>query len=160
RDTSSDVTRGEAPSSRPSPPEGGEGVRASWLPDRLPNLFRLISGAHVLALIDQAVVSAASFFTTVIIGRYADASQLGAYAIAISVLASLYTTQGSLITLPFAVQRHRPIGTATEFAGSSLLQALLLSTVAASLLAMIGLGLFVGGARPESTAMTWALAAV
>jgi O-antigen/teichoic acid export membrane protein len=129
-------------------------------PWALPNPFRLISGVHALALADQAVVSAASFATTVIIGRYADASQLGAYAIAISVLASLYTTQGSLITLPFSIQRHRPVGTPAEFAGSSLLQGILLAAVAASLLAVIGLGLFVGGARPEAAAITWALAAV
>jgi O-antigen/teichoic acid export membrane protein len=126
----------------------------------LPNPRRLISGAHVLALADQAVVSAASFVTTVIIGRYADASELGAYAIAISVLASLYTTQGSLITLPFSIQRHRPVGTPSEFAGSSLLQGVLLSSVAAGLLAVIGLGLRVGGAPSEAIAMTWALAAV
>ena len=134
------------------------GTRAStW---SLPNPFRLISGVHALALADQAVVSAGSFFTTVIIGRYADASQLGAYAIAISVLASLYTTQGSLITLPFAIQRHRPIGTPAEFAGSSLMQGLMLAAVAAGVLAIVGLGLFIGGARPEMTAMAWALAAV
>src|SRR5262249_21910848 len=95
-----------------------------------------------------------------IIGRYADASQLGAYAIGISVLASLYTAQGSLITLPFAIQRHQPVGTPAEFAGSSLMQGILLASVAVGILAMIGLGLFAGGARPEATAITWTLAAV
>jgi len=74
-------------------------------------LPRFISGAHVLALADQGVVSAASFLTTVIIGRWTDASQLGIYAIGISVLASSYTIQGSLITLPYSIQRHHPLGT-------------------------------------------------
>ena len=144
---------------RPPVPGGARSDRAR-MTRRLPNPFRLISGVHGLALADQAVVSAGSFFTTVIIGRCADAGQLGAYAIGITVLASLYTTQGSLITLPFAVQRHRPVGTQAEFAGSSLMQGMLLSAVAAGILAMVGLGLSVGGGRPEVTAMIWTLAAV
>ena len=147
---------------RPPEPADARADRATARASRwsLPNPFRVISGVHALALADQAVVSAGSFFTTVIIGRYADASQLGAYAIAISMLASLYTTQGSLITLPFAIQRHRPVGTPAEFAGSSLMQSLMLAAVAAGVLAVTGLGLFLGGARPEMTAMAWALAAV
>ena len=76
---------------------------------------------------DQAVVSGTSFLTTVIIGRWTDASQLGIYAIGISVLASSYTIQGSLITLPYSIQRHRPLGTPAEHAGSSLAHSGLLS---------------------------------
>src|ERR1700674_3835450 len=125
-----------------------------------PGLLRLISGIHVLALADQAVVSATSFVTTVLVGRYTDPSQLGAYAIAVSVLASLFTIQGSLITLPYSIQRHRPLGTPAEHAGSSLAQGGLLSAGATLLLALTALGLFADGAAPEVTAMAWALAAV
>src|SRR3979411_722313 len=95
-------------------------ARARSAPKRWPRLLRFVSGVHVLALTDQAVVSAASFLTMVIIGRATDPSQLGAYAIAISVLASCFTIQGSLITLPYSIQRHRPLGTPAEHAGSSL----------------------------------------
>ena len=91
--------------------------------------MRLISGIHVLALIDQAVVSTASFMTTVIVGRYTDPGQLGTYAIAISVLASSFTIQGSLISLPYSIQRHRPLGTPAEHAGSSLAHSGLLSAL-------------------------------
>src|SRR6266404_9159719 len=123
-------------------------------------LLRFVSRVHVLALTDQAVVSAASFLTMVIIGRATDPSQLGAYAIAISVLASSYTIQGSLITLPYSIQRHRPLGTPAEHAGGSLAQSSILSAVAAILLMAIALAMFVRGAERELTAMTWALAAV
>src|SRR6202158_5123023 len=123
-------------------------------------LLSLISGIHALALADQVVVSAPSFLTTVTIGRYTDPSQLGAYAIGISVLASAFTIQGSLITLPYSIQVHRPLGTPAEHAGSSLAHSSLLAAVITIVLAMTALGLFALGAQAELTAMTWALAGV
>src|ERR1700680_2955699 len=146
------------PASRTSAADASTGRaerRGGW-----PGLLRLLSGIHFLALADQAVVSATSFLTTVLVGRYTDPSQLGAYAIAVSVLASLFTIQGSLITLPYSIQRHRPLGTPAEHAGSSLAQGGLLSAVAIILLAVTALGLLARGAPPEVTAMAWALAAV
>ena len=122
----------------------------------LPRIF----GAHFLALADQAVVSAASFLTTVMIGRFTDPGQLGAYAIAISVLASAYTIQGQLISLPYSIQRHRPLGTPAEHAGSSLALSGLLAALATALLAVTAMSLFAGGASSELIAITWALAAV
>ena len=113
-----------------------------------------------MALVDQAVVSATSFLTTVIIGRCTDPSQLGAYAIGISVLASVFTIQGSTITIPYSIQRHRPLGTLTEHAGSSLAHSGLLSAAVTIVLTLTALGLFAGGAASELIAMTWALASV
>src|ERR1700674_4091953 len=46
--------------------------RGGW-----PGLLRLISGIHVLALADQAVVSATRFLTTVPAGRHPDPSSVG-----------------------------------------------------------------------------------
>jgi O-antigen/teichoic acid export membrane protein/tRNA A-37 threonylcarbamoyl transferase component Bud32 len=134
--------------------EGAEAVR-SWL-----GLLRPISGVHVLALADQVAVSAASFLTTVIIGRCTDPSQLGAYAIGISILASAYTMQGSLITLPYSIQLHRPLGTPAEHAGSALANSGLFSALATLVLAVAAVGLSATGAQPELLAMTWALAGV
>ena len=113
-----------------------------------------------MALADQAVVSAASFLTTIIIGRCTDASQLGIYAIGISVLASAFTIQGQLILLPYAIQRHRPLGTPVEHAGSSLALSGLLSALITIVLTMTALGLYADGAGPELMAITWALAGV
>jgi O-antigen/teichoic acid export membrane protein len=123
-------------------------------------LLRLVSGVHILALADQVAVSAASFVTTVIIGRCADPSQLGAYAIAISVLASAYTIQGSLITLPYSIQLHRPLGTPAEHAGSSLVYSGLFSALVTFVLIATALGLTGWGAPPALAEMSWALAAV
>jgi O-antigen/teichoic acid export membrane protein len=123
-------------------------------------LLSLISGIHALALADQVVVSAASFLTTVTIGRFTDPSQLGAYAIGISVLASSFTIQGSLITLPYSIQQHRPSGTPAEHAGSSLAHSSLLAALITVVLMVTALSLFALGAQPELTAMTWALAGV
>ena len=130
------------------------------LGERWEGLLSLLSGIHTLALVDQVVVSAASFLTTVIIGRFSDSSQLGAYAIVISVLASSFTIQGSLITLPYSIQRNRPFGTAAEHAGSSLAQSSILAALITILLALIALILFSTGAQPALTATTWALAGV
>src|SRR4051794_25035966 len=63
-------------------------------------LSRLGSSQHILALGDQGMVSAASFAATVMIGRWATPAELGAYALAVSVLVSLQAAQESLVTLP------------------------------------------------------------
>lgn len=132
---------------------------ANTVRSRVVNLYRLLKD-HFFALADQAVVSAASFLTTIIISRYSNAGELGAYAIGISILGSAYTIQGQLISLPYSIQRHRPIGTPTEFAGSSLVLAGLLASLVTMLLTVVALSLFAGHANPELVAVTWALAAV
>ena len=49
----------------------------------------LISREHFLSLADQAVVSSAGFLTTVLIARWSGPSQLGIYALGLSILLSL-----------------------------------------------------------------------
>src|SRR5581483_6028917 len=58
------------------------------------------SGKHALALMDQAVVSGTSFLTTVLIGRWCGASELGVYALGFSLLVSWGCVHQSLIALP------------------------------------------------------------
>src|SRR3982074_1162813 len=123
-------------------------ARARGAPKSWPRLLRFVSGVHVLALTDQAVVSAASFLTMVIIGRATDPSQLGASAIAIALLPACATIQGPLIPLPYSIQRPRPLGTPAEHAGSSLVHSALL---AAGIVTMLGgrrPGRCAGGGRP------------
>ncbi len=129
-------------------------VRKWW------NYLRAASGTHALAVTDQVVVSATSFLTMVMIGRWSDPNQLGAYAIGYSVLASFLAIQESLISLPYAIQRLRPLGTPAEFAGSSLAQSGLLSAVGLFALIVFALGLSASDGWPELAAMTWVLAAV
>jgi O-antigen/teichoic acid export membrane protein len=146
-------------------------ARPTWLPwgtsmdqagrrDAWADRLRLLSGTRVLALMDQAVVSATSFLTTVIIGRTANPGELGIYAIGISVLASSYTIQGSLISNPYSIQRHHPLGTPAQHAGSALAHSGLLSAMAAIVLTVTASALYAFGAQSELVAMTWALAAV
>jgi O-antigen/teichoic acid export membrane protein len=113
-----------------------------------------------VALADQAVVSGTSFLTTVMIARFCLPSELGVYSIGISLLVSSLTIQGSLISLPYTIQLHNPLGMPAEYAGSSLIQCGLLSALATLVLMMTAMGLSAGSALPELVAVTWALAGV
>jgi O-antigen/teichoic acid export membrane protein len=113
-----------------------------------------------LALADQAVVSGASFLTTVLISHWTNSSLLGIYAIGISVLVSMLAIQDSLISLPYTIQRHQPLSTPNEHAGSSLAHSGLLSTLGVVVLAVTALVLSARGSGPELTATAWTLAAV
>src|SRR5262249_27271719 len=128
--------------------------------EQLRHQLQRLQGVYGLALADQAVVSATSFLTTVMIGRWTDPGQLGAFAIAFSVLASLFTIQRSLITLPYSIQRHRPLVAPQEYAGSALAQSCLMSGLVVACLAAAAIAALAYGAAPELIAMTWALAAV
>jgi len=135
--------------------EGGERAarRPAWL-----ELLRLASGNHALAWADQAVVSATSFLTLIMIARWTDVNQLGAYAIGASVLALLLATQDSLITRPYAIQLYRPLGTPAEHAFSSLLLNFLLSAMGILVLGAAALALSASGAHRQAAEITWALA--
>ena len=97
-------------------------------------LSGFILGHHGLACIDQAVVSGSSFVALIMIGRASDANQLGMYAIAMSILAVMLATQESLVTRPYAIQLHKPLGTPAEHAFSALVLSLLLSAAGSVLL--------------------------
>jgi O-antigen/teichoic acid export membrane protein len=114
---------------------------------------------HILALADQAVVSAASFLTFILVSRWTNPSQLGLYSIAMSVLISTLAVQFALISLPFTIQRHRPQGTLADHAGTSLMHNGLLSGLSIVLLTTAAFGLSVSAARPDTIAIAWALAA-
>jgi O-antigen/teichoic acid export membrane protein len=117
-------------------------------------------GVHALALADQAVVSAASFLTTVIIARWTFPNELGLYSIGISLLVSSLSIQESLISLPYTIQQHRAPASAAEHAGSSLTHSVLLSAFGIVVLAVTALALSANGAEPQFRAMTWTLAGV
>lgn len=123
-------------------------------------MLALLSEGRALALTDQAVVSAASFLTTVTIGRFTQPSELGLYAIGLSLLASFAAIQESLISTPYTIQRHRPSGTAAGVAGSSLAQTGLLSALVAIFLALSAGVLSARGAAPALVRLFWLLTLV
>jgi O-antigen/teichoic acid export membrane protein len=113
-----------------------------------------------MALADQAVVSAASFLTTVVIAHWTFPNELGLYSLGISLLVSSLAIQESLISLPYTIQRQRAPGTPAEHAGSALTSSALLSALGIVALAVTGTALSASGAEPPLSAMTWTLAGV
>jgi O-antigen/teichoic acid export membrane protein len=105
------------------------------------------------------VVSGTSFLTTVLIARWADASQLGTYAIGISILASILAAQDALIVRPYSIKRHQPVGSAAEHAGGSLALSVLLSAICIVVLVLALLNMSARHSDRSLLVMGWALAA-
>jgi O-antigen/teichoic acid export membrane protein len=112
------------------------------------------------ALADQVVVSGASFLTTIMIAHFCPPSALGVYSLGISLLVSFSGIQDSLISLPYTIQRHNPLGTRADHVGSSLINCGLLSALAMLVLMMTAVGLSAAGTLPELVPVIWALAAI
>jgi O-antigen/teichoic acid export membrane protein len=113
---------------------------------------------NTLALADQAVVSGSNFLTTVLIGRWCGAEELGVYSLGFSLLVSWACVQESLIALPYTIYRHRsPEGTEAEFAGSVLVHQGMLSLLSLLVLAAAA-GLASAGTVPGLAAVLWTLA--
>ena len=132
-----------------------ENVRRSWK-----YAFRLVSREHVLSLVDQAIVSATGFLTTFLIARWSGSTQLGIYALGLSLLLSVLGFQDSLILQPYLIQRYYPEGTTAERAGASLTLSILFSAGSILVLIVAALGFLVWGAGPEMVVMTWAIAGI
>lgn len=107
-----------------------EDTKKPWLRRVTATTARFATAPQALALTDQALVSGASFLTTVLIGRSSLPSQFGAYAIAAGFLIWLTNAQQALISLPYTIQRSNEPGLAALQAGQALLLAVSLSAVA------------------------------
>jgi O-antigen/teichoic acid export membrane protein len=59
----------------------------------------------ILAIVDQCLYSGTNFVTAILIGRFAGATELGAYALAFSIVVLLMSLQRSLLVSPFIVIR-------------------------------------------------------
>jgi O-antigen/teichoic acid export membrane protein len=136
--------------------EESEGKVRVWA-----RLLDTVAGKNSLALIDQAVVSGTSFLTTVMIGRWCGAGELGAYSLGASLLVTWACVQESLVALPYTICWHRSARCGqAEYSGSVLVHQGLLSALALVILAATAIALSLGGAVPELVAGTWALAGV
>ena len=118
------------------------------------------SHTHAVAFLDQAIVSGASFFSTVIIGRYALPRDLGTFAMGMSVLISLVATLKALITWPYTIQQHQPQRSPAEHAGGVLVQSALLAAFVTLALMLAAAVLSVGAANRDLLDMALTLAAV
>ena len=125
------------------------------------HLFRVVTGTHTLSLVDQAVISATSFITTILVGRWCGADELGVYSMGFSLLISWISVQESLVSLPYTIYRHRfAKEDPAEYAGSALTHYLLLSALAMAVLVVTAVGLFLCGAVSSLVTVTWVLTAV
>ena len=138
-----------------SPDKGLPGAQGPWA-----KLVHKVSGTHVLALADQAIVSGTSFLSTVVIARSGDPGELGIYAVGISILTILLSVQDSVILTPYSIQLHQPLGSREEHAGSSLAISALLSGSALLLFFMVAALLNVLAIPPRIAAMIWMLGSV
>jgi len=109
--------------------------------------------------VDQAVISAASFLTTVMIGRFSDASELGLYSIGFSLLTVGVCVQEALILTPYMVQRHHAASDAADGAAAALAQSGALSAVITAALFAAAWGLSASEAAQRFLPVLWTLAA-
>jgi O-antigen/teichoic acid export membrane protein len=123
-------------------------------------LGTFVSREHVLSLADQTIVSATSFLVTFLIARWSDPTQLGIYALGLSVVMSVIGFQENLILMPYQVQRFLPMWTPAEHAGASLILSLLFSASTVFVLCLIAFGLMAWGANSETIAMALVVAAI
>ena len=122
--------------------------------------FSLVSREHVLSLADQAIVSVTGFLTTLLIARWSGSTQLGFYALGLSLLLSLVAFQESLILQPYLIQRFYPEGTAAERAGASLTLSILFSLGSILVLTVAAVGFLVWRAGAELVVTIWAIAGI
>jgi O-antigen/teichoic acid export membrane protein len=102
--------------------------------------------SNIFALLDQGLVSFASFMATVLIARFCSQHELGVYTLGISVLLIVIEVQTAVVATPYMV--FSPRADADEllhYSGSSLVIQLGLSTVAAISFAALAGALLLAG---------------
>ena len=116
-------------------------------------------GDSAWSMADQAVLSGLNFLTMFTVARWADAGELGRYAIALSLLALVVAVQDAVVTRPYAIQMLRPVGTPREHAFSALLMTFGLAAGAAALFALLAAGLQLAPAADRHAGVALALVA-
>ena len=108
--------------------------RVRWL-----RMMAAKSASLALGCADQAIVSLSSFATLVMVGRWTDPGQLGAYAVGFSVLALVLAVQEALVSRPYTIHLHRPLGTTAEDGFNALDLSLLLGALSALVVGVVAL---------------------
>jgi O-antigen/teichoic acid export membrane protein len=119
---------------------------------------RLLSLNQILGLADQAVVSGATFFATIAVGRWVNASQLGTYSLGMSILFVLVAIQRSLVCLPFTVRLHKLGHDGASLGAHALVQSGALGGAATVSLLLVALTLLADGADGRIVRLAIALA--
>jgi O-antigen/teichoic acid export membrane protein len=110
------------------------------------------------AIADQGVLSGSNFLTTIVVGRLCGASQLGAYALGVTLLVLLGGLQNSLILSPYTVFSNRgKEKDLARYAGSILVQQGLVTLVGMITFATAGTIVSAAGGQPGVVEVLWAL---
>jgi O-antigen/teichoic acid export membrane protein len=100
----------------------------------------------LLSLVDQTVVSGTAFLTTVLLGRWCGAEQLGVYALGFTIVVLMTNAQGALVTIPYTNQwRTRPQADRAGFAGGALIQQIAFAALMSGALGILGVLLLLFG---------------
>ena len=125
------------------------GTLFSSVRERLTHMWDSTGRMSALGLVDQAIVSAVRFATTVAIGRCCGADELGTYTLAYTLMLTALNVQDSLIMGPFVIYVHRLDADRRRcYAGSALLSAMGLAIVACLVLACIAWSLYTWRSTP------------
>ena len=112
-----------------------------------------------MALADQAIVSGASFLTTVLLGRLCGPAELGIYTMGFSILVLLYTVLQSVVAVPYTIYVQRMQGLVRrQYAGGVLVHCVILALAAMAGLAIAGGVSSLGFGPPGLAKVLWMLA--
>jgi len=105
-----------------------------------PISFPRMSG--VIAIVDQGVASASTFFASVIVGRCCGSTDLGIYSLAFTLVLLCFATQDALVIAALTVFYHDRAGgskhTKDEYLAITARQQLLLSLILSAVLLIVG----------------------
>jgi O-antigen/teichoic acid export membrane protein len=111
----------------------------------------------VISLTDQAIVSGANFLMALAVGRLSSPSELGIYAVGMSLLMLLAGVQESLICIPYTIQFARSDKDTSERFSNALIQSLLFSISIVSILIVTACSMPMLGDRDQTTEVAWLL---
>lgn len=129
------------------------GARAASLP-----FSRVLFSNAVLALADQALISAMSFGIIFLLGNWADLQQVGVYAICSSIILLFFAIQEALVTRPYTIQHRGMAAQAGSYAFGALVLAACVAVGAALLVGTTAVVLSVLEFRGDVVLLAWTLA--
>lgn len=112
-----------------------------------------------LSLVDQAIVSATSFLTTLVIGRICGAEELGIYSLAFTLVVLISNLQTAVFSTPYTIYGSRLSGRIRDqYAGSVLMHCVMLMVASSVCLALVAAGLSVLQPENQHPELIWILA--
>lgn len=119
---------------------------------------RFLFNNAVLALADQALISAMSFGIVLLLGNWADLQQVGVYVICSSIILLFFAAQEALVTRPYTIQHRSMAAQAGSYAFGALALAACVAVGAALLIGITAVVLSVLRIGGDVVPLVWTLA--